>query len=257
MDDASLTHGSTGNADRTVPPAPRRWPLDAATLDTEQQRIAALRARLWTPPVNGYRAGGCFLAFARGEQGPGRPGDRGWAAAATVRVPGLVPDVEVVVPVVVGAAYERGRLALREGPALTDAVTRLPVAPDVLLVDATGRDHPRRAGLALQLGAWLDLPTVGVTHRPLAARGVWPADETGASSPLVLDDVVVGAWLRSRRGARPIAVHAAWGTDPDTAVAVVRACTGRARTPEPLRAARAAARVGRARAEGRIRPQVR
>jgi deoxyribonuclease V len=30
---------------------------------------------------------------------------------------------------------------------------------DALLVDATGRDHPRRAGLALHLGAMLDLPT--------------------------------------------------------------------------------------------------
>src|SRR5436305_1869658 len=78
-----------------------------------------------------------------------------------------------------GAAYEPGLLALRAGRLLEDAVRRLPRSPDVLLVNATGRDHPRRAGLALQLGAVLGVPTVGVTHRPLLAAGEWPADEIG------------------------------------------------------------------------------
>jgi deoxyribonuclease V len=64
-------------------------------------------------------------------------------------------------------------------------------------VDATGRDHPRRAGLALQLGAILDLPSVGVTHRPLLADGDWPADARGARSPLRIDDELVGYWLRT------------------------------------------------------------
>jgi deoxyribonuclease V len=41
-------------------------------------------------------------------------------------------------------------------------------------------------------------------------------------------------------------VHAAWRTDPETAVAVVRASLCSARTPEPLRAARTAARSARA-----------
>ena len=47
----------------------------------------------------------------------------------------------------------------------------LEVEPDLLLVNATDRDHRRRAGLALHLGALLDLPTVGVTHRAFADRG--------------------------------------------------------------------------------------
>ena len=36
---------------------------------------------------------------------------------------------------------------------LAAAITALDVTPDVLLVDATGSDHPRRAGLAVHLGA--------------------------------------------------------------------------------------------------------
>jgi deoxyribonuclease V len=144
------------------------------------------------------------------------------------------------------AAYEAGLLALREGPLLEAAVRALPQPPGVLLVDATGRDHPRRAGLALHLGAILDVPTVGVTHRTLLATGDWPADARGAASPLHLDGEVVGHWVRTRVGRRPLAVHAAWRTGPETAVEVVLTCTHDLRTPEPLRRARTAARVARA-----------
>jgi deoxyribonuclease V len=152
----------------------------------------------------------------------------------------------VVIAGAAGAGYEAGLLALREGALLEEAVRALPRVPDLLLVDATGRDHPRRAGLALQLGAVLDLPTVGVTHRSLLAEGKWPDDEQGAASPLTLAGEVVGYWVRTVRGERPLAVHAAWRTDPETAVEVVLSCTFGVRTPEPLRRARTAARSARA-----------
>ena len=94
-----------------------------------------------------------------------------------------------------GAPYEPGLLALREGALLEAAVRALTKPPDVLLVDATGRDHQRRAGLAFHLGAVLDVPTVGVTHRPLSAEGEWPPDERGARSPLLLEGESVGYWI--------------------------------------------------------------
>lgn len=142
-------------------------------------------------------------------------------------------------------------LALREGPLLEAAVRGLAQPPDVLLVDATGRDHPRRAGLALQLGAVLGIPTVGLTDRPLLARGDEPDDERGAASPLLLEGERVGYLLRTKRGTRPICVHAAWQTMPETALEVVLSVTAQMRTPEPLRAARTAARIARARDLGR------
>ncbi len=145
-----------------------------------------------------------------------------------------------------GAAYEAGLLALREGALLEQALRAFGEEADVALVDATGRDHPRRAGLAVHLGAVLDLPTVGVTHRPLVAEGAWPADERGSMSPLVLDGECVGYWVRTRRRTRPLAVHGGWRTAPDTAVDVVLSLTGRSRTPEPLRQARRIAREARA-----------
>jgi deoxyribonuclease V len=114
------------------------------------------------------------------------------------------------------------------------------------VVNATGRDHPRRAGLALHLGAVLGLPTVGVTTRPLVAQGAWPVDQRAATAPLLLGGEVVGYWVRTRPGARPVAVHAAWQTHAQAAVQVVLAATRRARTPEPLRRARTLARTLRA-----------
>jgi deoxyribonuclease V len=215
------------------------WPVDEDGLERAQAALAAAAPPLWRPSADPL-AGGCFVCFPRGKTGAGAAGDPGWAAAATAS--GAV----AVVRGAAGAPYRPGRLALREGPLLEAAVRALPARPDVLLVDATGRDHPRRAGLALHLGAALDLPTVGVTHRPLHAEGTWPEADRGAHAPLVLEGEEVGAWLRVAARRRPLAVHAGWRTDVATAVAVVLHATGRARTPEPLRRARRAARVARA-----------
>jgi deoxyribonuclease V len=155
---------------------------------------------------------------------------------------------ESVVTGAAAAPYIPGLLALREGPCLEAALGALGLAPDVLLVDATGRDHPRRAGLALHLGAVTGLATVGVTHRPLLANGDWPGAERGACSPLRLDGETVGAWLRTRAGARPVAVHPGWRTSLETAIDVVLMAARGHRTPEPVRHARRLARVARSRA---------
>ena len=213
------------------------WPRTRKELIEEQLRLSALAPAPWRFEP-GARVGGVFVCFARGASGPGRAGDPAWAAASAGRE-------AIVVPGRAGAPYEPGLLALREGALLEAAVRALSEPTDVVLVDATGPDHPRSAGLALQLGAVLDLPTVGVTHRPLLAEGDWPPEERGARSPLQLEGALVGYWLRTRADTRPLAVHAAWRTDPDTAVeSVLSVC--RARTPEPLRRARRRAREGRA-----------
>jgi len=116
----------------------------------------------------------------------------------------------------------------------------------VLLVDATGRDHPRRAGLALHLGAVLGVPSIGVTHRPLVARGEPPSlGERGRSSPVFLDDEEVARWVCTRTGVRPVVAHAGWRTSPDVAAEVVLRFASGARTPEPLRLARCCAREAR------------
>jgi len=263
----------------------RRWAAEALAADPFRLPEAAL-------------IGGCFVAFARGEAGPGRPGDRAFAAAVVWepghdallrRGRGGVParsegralrgtrrdrprqaaDVvdQAVVQAAVGAAYAPGLLALREGPVLAAAVAGLARRPGVLLVDASGADHPRRAGLAVHLGWALDLPTVGITRRPLRAATGPPAGPVGAGhgaagrvgaaddrggpvrgwwAPLFLDGDVVAALVGTRTGARPVVAHAGWRTDVDTAVAVaLAASTEGARAPVPLQEARRVAREAR------------
>jgi deoxyribonuclease V len=222
------------------------WPVSGDELNHQQQELGRAAPPPWTPAADRLVVGGCYACFARGVSGPGKAGDLGTAGAAVTRGRRLVAAATAVGPA--GAQYAPGRLALREGRLLEAAVLALPLRPPVLLVNATGRDHPRRAGLALHLGAVLDLPTIGVTDRPLLAEGALPPDIPGATAPLWLQGEPVGAWLRTRPGARPVAVHAGWRTDVETAVTVVLASTRRpARTPEPLRRARTAARTARSR----------
>jgi deoxyribonuclease V len=147
----------------------------------------------------------------------------------------------------VPAPYTPGLLALREGPALAKAVLALELLPDVLLVDATGIDHPRRAGLAVHLGAVTGIATVGVTQRPLVASGPLPELRRGAMTPLRVEDRVVGFWICTKTGARPVVAHAGWRTSAETAVQIVLASsTEDARTPVPLQEARRVAREARA-----------
>ena len=231
--------------ERLPRPVTETWPVSADELVGVQRALGEATPTPWSPPPAPPRVGGCFVCFARGIAGPGAAGDPAFAAAAVLE--GRRVLAGSVVRGAAGAPYLPALLALREGRLLEAAVLALDAgsAPQVLLVNASGRDHPRRAGLALHLGAVLGVPTVGVTNRPLAAEGQWPAPGRGTTAPLRLDGELVGYWLRARPASKPVAVHAAWRTDPDTAVEVVRTAIRRARTPEPLRRARTAARAAR------------
>ena len=221
------------------------WPASDDELIAAQRALAAATPDAWNPPASrDPEIGAVVVIFPRGQAGRGQRGDPAWAAAAVLR--GRHVLAESTVRSEAAAPYTPGLLALREGPCLEAAARALVVAPDVLLVDATGSDHPRRAGLALQLGAVLGLPTIGVTHRPLLAHGEWPDDVRGASSWLSLDTERVGAWVRTRAGARPVAVHAGWRMTLEVAIDIVLSCALGHRTPEPFRHARRLARLARA-----------
>lgn len=257
------------------------WPVDEGELVALQRRLAtdADAVRRAHPVAISDRpvVGGCFVAFARGEARPGHPGDRAWAAAVTWRPitgsrdegaalrgtshgsgPRIAHDTieQVVVAGSMPASYAPGLLAMREGPILERAVGALGSPPDVLLVDATGTDHPRRAGLAIHLGRVLEVPTVGVTHRPLhASPGTEPSDLVrGAQSPVTADGEVVAYWVVTRDDARPVVAHAGWRTTAAQAAAIVLlASTPSSRTPVPLGEARRVAREARAIATGEWR----
>jgi deoxyribonuclease V len=223
--------------------AAAEWPATRRRLVEIQLELGALRPLSWHPSSGPIAVGACFVCFPRHNTGAGASGDPAWAAAVVLQEDQAV--ARSVVTGTAGAPYEEGLLALREGALLHAALRELARTPDVIVVNATGRDHPRRAGLALHLGAVLDVPTVGLTDRPLAAVGPRPADEPDQLSPLTIDDEVVAYWLRTRAGVRPVVVHAGWRVDAVTAIEVVRRCIGRYRTPAPLREARRIARRAR------------
>lgn len=220
------------------------WPSTPDELVHMQRAIADQAPPPWRPGADLHVVAGCFICFPKAKEGAGATGDPAWAAAVLMR--DGRPAASHAVRGGAGAPYEAGLLAMREGPLLEASIVGLPEKPEVLLVNATGRDHPRRAGLALHLGARLNIPTVGVTTRPLMAEGNWPPDQPGQASSLRIGEEIVGYWVRTRRNTRPLAVHAAWRTDPETAVEVVLRVTAGSRSPEPLRLARQLAREARA-----------
>jgi deoxyribonuclease V len=222
------------------------WPETREVLEELQRTLATRRGSelAWRPrPRESLRVGAVFAAAPRGLVGTGAAGDPAWAAAV-VFFEGRVVE-SAVAHGQFDAPYAPGLLALREGRLLEQTVRLLGRLPEVLIVNATGSDHPRRAGLAVHLGAVCRLPTVGVTDRPLAATGPDPGPDRGAFAELVLEGELVGYRLRTHADARSVAVHDGWRVDPATALAVVLSVTSHSRTPEPLREARRLARASR------------
>ena len=208
------------------------WPASPEELAREQERLSARAPEPWAPAEGALRVGACAVVSGRG--------DVGWAAAVVMQAGEIVATATCIQQI--RAPFQPGQLALREGPILAAVTRRLSRRPDVLLVAAAGRDHPLRAGLALHLGAVLDLPTVGVTDDPLLAAGEEPARDEASLAPLRIAGEVVAYRVRTRCGTKPVVAHAAWRTSPEVAADVVLGSCALARWPEPMRAARRIAR---------------
>lgn len=259
-----------------MPGARWGWPTTDEALVALQRRLAPAAETVsadhqWLLPDRPLVLGGCIVVHPRRTSGPGRPGDRTWAAAVAWRSTGTgdqgprrgdrhlhgAPepgrprraDDVLAQHLVVGRApapYVPGSLALRDGPLLAAALAGLDVHPELVLLDATGLDHPRGAGLAVHLGAVTAVPTVGITRRPLVAIGDQPELRRGAVSPLWLGGRCVAYWVCTRTAVRPVVAHAGWRTSPETAARVtLLATTPAARTPVPLLEARRVAREAR------------
>lgn len=134
--------------------------------------------------------------------------------------------------------YIPGLLTFREGPAILDAFERLTVIPDVVLFDGQGIAHPRRVGIATHMGVVLGRPSIGVAKSRLTGSYEEPPDQTGAWTPLIDRDELVGAVLRTRTGHTPLFVSPGTMMDVATAVEIVMAChRDNHFLPEPTRLA--------------------
>ena len=133
--------------------------------------------------------------------------------------------------------YVTGLLSFREGPVLEDAFRKLTRTPDAFLFDGMGIAHPRRIGIASHMGLWLERPTVGVGKTRLIGRHGPVGERRGEQALLEHRGEVIGAVLRTRDRVAPVYVSPGHRADIGSAVALVLACGGKYRLPEPIRAA--------------------
>jgi len=164
-------------------------------------------------------------------------GDTGYAAFILYSFPGLVEIERVFSSGPLRFPYVPGLLAFREVPLLLEAFAKLRQKPGLILVDAHGWAHPRRAGMACHLGLLLDVPTIGCAKSVLIGKYKPPALARGSTAPLLDKSEVIGKALRTRAGVKPLFVSCGHRVSLPTAVRLVLACSDGYRIPKPLREA--------------------
>jgi len=127
-------------------------------------------------------------------------------------------------------------LSFREGPAIVNALKQLKTAPDILMVDGVGIDHPRGAGIATHIGVALGVPTIGITKKTLCGEGKEP-EVAGEASSLVYAGRKIGWLLKSNQRSRAIIVAPGHRVSLDSSLSITRACLRGHKLPEPARLA--------------------
>lgn len=222
----------------TAPPRYDMWPAAHRDLERLQRKLARRADESepwqWTDAGEPSIAGVFVSLPTNGSRGQQR--DIAWAAAVVMEGHSVVATATATRKLV--RPYQAGYLSLTIGPILEDVMAALSQRPDIILVNAAGRDHVRGAGLAIQLGVALDVPTVGVTEHPDVGSAPEPDTHRGDWTPVRIDNRLVGFRVRTLSKAKPIMAHAAWRTTAETSRDTVLRTTGRQRVPEPLRRAR-------------------
>jgi deoxyribonuclease V len=206
--------------------------------------------------ARGVRLGEQFKNVAGVDVAYSRDDERAYVAAVVLSTTNwkIVHEQKVMLPVKM--RYESGMLGFREGPLMLEALTRLAVTPDLILVDGNGLAHPRRFGLACHVGISLDHPTVGVAK-------TWPAGckQTGAvvarqprggKAALLLETGghKVGYELFTQPNTNPIYVSPGHRVSVEEAASFALRAAPHFRKPEPLRMADQVANAFRDAEEG-------
>lgn len=159
------------------------------------------------------------------------------AAVAVLRADTLVTVDQCVARRETHFLYITGLLSFREIPAILDALDKLAIQPDLLLMDGQGIAHPRRVGIASHLGLVTGMPSIGVGKSRLTGRHAEPPAEKGGWTPLLSRGETIGAVLRTRPGCRPLYISTGHRVSLETAIDWVLRATTRYRLPETTRAA--------------------
>ena len=183
--------------------------------------------------------------------------DAAVAAAVAVRSGRVIEYASAVTPLSI--PYVPGLLSFREGAPILATLESLPVSPDLLVCDGSGRIHYRQAGLATHIGVTVGCPAIGVAKRLLCGTPEESVDErpAGWRTPIRADDSVepvgsaaidradppvIGYAYQSRqypnsRRVNPLYVSPGHRVSAATAVDLVAALCAGYKLPEPTRLA--------------------
>ena len=159
------------------------------------------------------------------------------AAIVVLRYPSLAMVASAVARRPVEYPYVPGLLTFREGPAVLDALAKLPITPDLFIFDGQGIAHPRRLGIASHICVLVDVPGIGCAKSRLCGEYVEPGEKKGSFSLLKDGEETIGAVVRTRTGVKPVFVSIGHRVDLPSAIHYVLACCTRYRLPEPTRLA--------------------
>jgi deoxyribonuclease V len=163
--------------------------------------------------------------------------EEGQAAVAVLSYPELAIIGGGVATAKLTFPYVPGLLSFRETPLVLEALAKLEVRPDLLMVDGQGRAHPRRFGIACHVGLLTDIPTIGVAKSVLCGKYGELGAEAGSRSPLTDRGETIGIALRAKVRTNPLIISVGHKVDLETAVQMVERCLRGYRLPEPTRTA--------------------
>jgi deoxyribonuclease V len=159
------------------------------------------------------------------------------AAAVVLDLTTLEIVEESAISVAPTFPYRTGLLAFREAPAMIQALHRLKITPDLLVVDGQGIAHPRRCGIACHLGVTLDLPSIGVGKSILVGQ-TDSTDTEEQEKRLFHSKELIGILWQSKKGARPLVISPGHRISFETALSLVKQMRQKNyRLPEPTRLA--------------------
>jgi deoxyribonuclease V len=166
-----------------------------------------------------------------------KDGRRIVAAVVVIELPSFTVTETATATRKVDFPYVPGLLSFREAPVCIDAIEKLKTKPDVFVVDGQGFAHPRRFGIASHIGVLVDKPTVGCAKSRLIGSFDEPGWHKSSYSPLMDDDEVIGAVVRTRANVKPVFVSVGHKCTLEDAIRIVLECTTKYRLPEPSRLA--------------------
>ncbi len=123
--------------------------------------------------------------------------------------------------------YKSGFLFYKDGPAVVEAFNMLENKPDVLIVKGNGILHPRRIGMASQVGILLDTATIGVAKRLMTGEV--------NKRTIYADKEARGYEIATREHSNPIYISPGHKISLKTSLEVIKNCMRFPhKLPEPL-----------------------